>query len=59
MRKWTHESKFRGQTFIGGYEYSKKRLMRVLKFKNSKTGREIAKEYGTHFTAKKDGWVYE
>lgn len=53
---WKHETKFKGQLFVAGYEYSKKLGKRVMKFKNKNTGREIAETYGNGQQAEAAGW---
>lgn len=52
---WKHVSKFKGQLFLGTYEYDKNGK-RVLKLKNSKTGREIG-IFGNGQQLKLSGWV--
>lgn len=54
---WKHESKFKGQIFIGGYEFVRKLGKRQLKFKNKNTGREAKASYGNAQQAQADGWI--
>lgn len=54
---WKHSTKFKGQTFVAGYEQSKTLKKRVMKFKNSKTGREVAEAYGNAQQANAHGWT--
>lgn len=56
MGYWTHKSKFKGQEFLGTYEYSKGGV-RIFKLKHRRTGRE-SRVYLSPQHAKRDGWVY-
>lgn len=54
-KQWINKKRFKGQVFVGGYEFDKKGK-RCYKLKNVVTSRET-KPYTSHEVAKKDGWV--
>lgn len=51
---WKHESKYKNQLFLATYEYNKEGK-RILKLKNSKTGRELGC-FGNGQQLKAAGW---
>lgn len=52
---WKHETKYKGQEFIAGYEVINGK--RKMKFKNRKSGKELPVTFGNAQQAHGAGWI--